>query len=85
MPEACGTFSIITTARISLNVRRAIFFVGRNNGRHGFHTFSRINTKEISVIIRANPWLKSYPAKLFTNSTRLRRAMPDGPFAIHGF
>jgi hypothetical protein len=26
-----------------------------------------------------------YPAKLFTNSTRLRSAIPEGPFAIHGF
>src|SRR5215469_12751266 len=25
------------------------------------------------------------PAKLFTNSTKLLRAIPDGPFAIHGF
>jgi len=24
-------------------------------------------------------------AKLFTNSTRLRSAIPDGPLAIHGF
>jgi|CZKD01.1.fsa_nt_gi hypothetical protein len=85
MPEACGTFSIITTARISLNVRRAFFFPGKNNGRHGLHGYSQIYTEETSVTIRANPWLRSYPAKLFTNSTRLRRAMPDGPFAIHGF
>jgi len=26
-----------------------------------------------------------YATKLLTNSTKLRRAMPDGPFAIHGF
>ena len=26
-----------------------------------------------------------YPAKPFTNSTRLRSATPDGPFAIQGF
>ncbi len=26
-----------------------------------------------------------YVAKPFTNSTRLRKAIPDGPFAIQGF
>jgi len=26
-----------------------------------------------------------YAANPFTNSTRLRSAIPDGPFAIHGF
>jgi hypothetical protein len=42
-----------------------------------------------SVSIRTSPWLRSYPwpyaAKPFTNSTRLRNAIPDGPFAIQGF
>ena len=85
MPEACGTNSIITTARISLNAQRAIFLYERTKGRHGFHSSSRRFTKEISLTIHPNPCLRSYPAKLFTNSTRLRRAMPDGPFAIHGF
>jgi hypothetical protein len=28
---------------------------------------------------------RSQPANPFTNSTKLRTAMPDGPFAIHGF
>jgi hypothetical protein len=28
---------------------------------------------------------KSQMAKLFTNSTRLRSAIPDGPLAIQGF
>ena len=27
----------------------------------------------------------THAAKLFTNSTRLRSAIPDGPFAIQGF
>ena len=47
--------------------------------------YSRIKLQEASAKIRADPWLMSYPAKPFTNSTKLRRAIPDGPFAIHGF
>ena len=31
------------------------------------------------------PVLFCQAAKLFTNSTRLRRAIPDGPLAIQGF
>src|SRR5215469_15375778 len=31
-----------------------------------------------------SPWVISYPAKLRANSTRLLRAMPEGPLAIQG-
>ena len=31
------------------------------------------------------PSLRLQAAKLFTNSTKLRKAIPDGPLAIHGF
>lgn len=39
-----------------------------------------------SAEIRANPWpAASQFVKPFTNSTKLRNAIPDGPLAIHGF
>jgi hypothetical protein len=78
MPEACGTTSIIATARISLNVQHALFF--RRKGV----TDSPDALRKISLNLYADLW-PPYPAKLFTNSIKLRNAMPDGPFAIHGF
>jgi hypothetical protein len=40
----------------------------------------RIRQKPVKPVAKV-----SQPAKPFTNSTRLRSAIPDGPLAIHGF
>ncbi len=64
--------SIITTALISLNVQI----------RYSLRFFELFFPAHFGT---RNSARHVYAAKLFTNSTRLRRAMPEGPFAIQGF
>ncbi len=85
--EALGTNPIITTARISLNALSVFFREltdAATESRELYWTQGILNS-HLPSIIRVNPWPDLYLAKLFTNSTRLRNAIPDGPFAIHGF
>ena len=87
MQGAFGTHSIIATARDSLNVDRhfAQSKLGHGSHRTLMNLFSRIFSASSANKYPQNPRRAFYAAKLFTNSIKLRNAIPDGPFAIHGF
>jgi hypothetical protein len=50
MPGACGTASIITTARISLNVHRAFSFYDRKNSYDG----KKVGHEHSRLLVRKN-------------------------------
>src|SRR5438445_12874336 len=73
--NAHGTLSIIAITSISLNVDGTLEKARQSLARLIMGLPSVHSRKLLN---------RSY-AKLFTNSTRLRSAMPDGPLAIQGF